>query len=162
MVNKRQASFITFSLFNPAFCSLLLIDAIKAYSHKKNQGMPISLSYLLFPVVFNPNNRKSIGSNTKMIGWIESNQDVLISFADLCNGFIDITNNAIDYSIMSGYLSLNGDLLCVSCKFDETKLGDYLKTDSEIKECYDCARVVGRWFSETDQAMIYRLWRIKP
>ncbi|WP_414577239.1 three component ABC system middle component [Anabaena sp. CCY 9402-a] len=60
------------NLLNPAFCSIILHNAIKGYQNEKKQGMPYPLLFLLLPLVLHNSTRNALLLSRK-----ESQEDSL-------------------------------------------------------------------------------------
>ncbi len=158
------------NLLNPAFCSLLLRDAIKAYQQTNTKGLPYTLLFLILPVVLHKATRIVLPrtKTTKMNSWISENPSVLIGFPERVIGLKIITKEAIYYGLQKEVFSQNADAMFspTSKTFRKSKdLKNRLAQldQTEIEEIQNKARFIGRWFATMpSEATIYAMWGIKP
>ena len=63
-------------LFNPAFCALLLREAVRGFAEVSPSGMPHPLVFLLLPIVLHKATRESLPGSitTKMHPWLQEHQ----------------------------------------------------------------------------------------
>ncbi len=66
------------TLFNPAFCAVLLYDAVKSYESEQNQGMAYPLIFLILPFVLHKETRDALPSSrvrqVTLYQWAEENK----------------------------------------------------------------------------------------
>lgn len=137
------------SLFNPAFCGRVIYVTVTEYQKKTETGFPFALTYLILPLVLTSPIRNKISSRTQLTNWVQRNPELLINFGKRAANFVEITNEAIEFILQTGYLVLtdNGELSVSENKKKLSKKTD----DQEIKECFTKAENVARWFANTDK-----------
>lgn len=156
------------NLLNPAFCAVLLRDAIAAYSKKDKQGMNYLLVYLILPLVLHKTTRRSIPSrgNMTLIEWIEKHETNNWVFVDHIRQLIPFSKEALIFAIQQGVVAFGnqensyGNLLALPKELlaDETWAQNSVPMD-----CRNKARIVGEWFADmADITTIYRAFGIRP
>lgn len=144
--NERSAE--DQSLFNPAFCGLLLRTACKGYTsdNSPSVAMPLPLAFLVLPVVLNQRMRDTLPTLKTMITtWAASNPEHIAGFGDRARGMADVSREAIQFGCAHQWLVVSAAGLGVgTAKFrpDPPRLA----TDTDdIRACYTAARFLGRW-----------------
>lgn len=132
-------------LLNPAFCSSLLYAAILEYENKSGRSMPFPLIYLILPLVLHKRTRERINSKTKLLNWIQANQELLIMFQARARGLVEITNESIEFLLCSGMVQLS-DIGEIESMSRRQKLSNLEFLNEEIKQCVLKAKHVARWF----------------
>ena len=149
-------------LLNPAFCGRILYHAIKAYAEQTSRPLPFPLIYLILPLVLHRKTRERIKSVTQMQIWIQRNPDVLVGYAERAKSLVAITNEAIEFLLQSGVLSLtnNAELQIVRLLSSQ---GINQFTNDEIKESINKSTHVAKWFSRGGTVeTIYASWGVRP
>ena len=149
-------------LLNPAFCGRILYHAIKSYQEESKRPMPFPLVYLILPLVLHRKTRERIKSVTQMQIWIQRNPEMLIGFADRAKNLVSITNEAVEFLIQSGIITLTNNA--------ELELAQLVKsinsskyTNDEIKDCINKSSSVAKWFAKSGTVeTIYVSWGVKP
>jgi len=150
-------------LLNPAFCSILLREAIMGYEQEAGAGTPYTLSFLILPVVLHKPTRDLLPKTiaTKLHSWIQENQNTRIGFADRVRWTIPYTKEALCYASKADLIRISDDGLLAS-NMKRLKKLSWPKT-SESSLCVGKARFVGRWFSLAgDTATILAMWGVRP
>lgn len=133
-------------LLNPAFCGRLLYGTIRAYNDEAQRGLPFPLVYLVLPLLLHKTTRQSINSRTQFLVWQKQNEYRLVHFAERAKQLVQITNEAIEFLLQTGYISVNesGELIAVPTKraLHKTKLAD-----DEVKECINKSEHIAKWFA---------------
>ena len=134
-------------LLNPAFCARILYSTIKIYNEKAKFAFPFSLTYLVLPLVLHKESRASINSRTKFLNWIQRYPQLLINFPKRTRELVQITNEAIELLLQTGYirLTINGEL---EINPISRPLSQFSFIDDEIGECIIKGEHVARWFVE--------------
>lgn len=153
----------TSTLFNPAFCAILINKACAAYEAKAGAAMPVTFAYLILPTALHKPTRDSLPNTTgsSMWAWLRSNPILLMDFADRVRAFRAFTGVAISYGLQHTVLS--GSLGSISAG----GLGRRPRTLFPTEDWTDCVRAaafLGRWFggSEADEATTLAQWGVKP
>jgi hypothetical protein len=154
--------FETRSLFNPAFCGLLLARAISGYEEIGPQGMPFSLSLLILPLCLHKYSRDVIAENSRgyLLKTVESNPQLLVDFAGRAHDLLPYSLEAC------GFLM---ERRCVAVSDDgrlRTLPGRVRKSVSGTHESISCqrvARVVGKEFARiSDRATVFMTFGVRP
>jgi hypothetical protein len=150
------------NLLNPAFCSLVLREAVKGYQSKKSFGMPYPLAFLVFPLVLHKPTRESFPKKTsaKMRLWLQNQPEIRIGFAERSRQLVTFTKEAILFGTNNNILGINDDLLVAQGRIKTTKLW---VDDSEVSNCLKIAGFLGKWFTTIeDTSTIFIIWGIQP
>ena len=149
-------------LLNPAFCGRIIYYAIKTYEQESKHPMPFPLVYLILPLVLHRKTRERIKSVTQMQIWIQRNPDMLIGFADRAKSMVQITNEAVEFLMQSGTVTLtNNAELELAQLFKSLSASKY--TNEEIKECISKSSSVAKWFAKAGTVeTIYISWGVRP
>lgn len=147
---------------NPAFCSRLIYAVICEYENNSNQQMPFTLLYLVLPLVLHKKTREKINSKTKLLDWIQHNQELLIDFPARARGLVEITNESIEFLLCSGIVQLNDDGVIIRTPH-KRKLSETRYLNEEIKQCISKSKHVARWFiSAGTTENIYACLGVRP
>jgi hypothetical protein len=149
-------------LLNPAFCSRLLYGTIRSYNDEVQRGLPFSLVYLVLPLLLHKATRQSINSRTQFLIWQQRNEHLLVYFAERAEQLVQITNEAMEFLLHTGYISVNqsGELMATPTKraLHKTKFAD-----EEIKECITKSEHIAKWFARAGKAeTIYITLGVRP
>ena len=91
------------ALFNPAFCSMLIRETLKAYQteDRKKGGMPLPAVYLILPLLLHHATRSSLPRTTRtsLTKWISEHPEIHIGLAGRVSGFFAITSEAMRFGI---------------------------------------------------------------
>ncbi|HZZ71600.1 MAG TPA: three component ABC system middle component [Pirellulales bacterium] len=154
------------SLFNPAFCSALIVVAVKEFgSRPVSGGMPLLMSHLLLPIALHTETRKTLPSTTRtsLTHWIAENAQVHIGFADRALAFRSITREAIRFALAGGILKINESCELIRVPRKPRGLGTAATASIEVSACFKASKNLGRWFARVpDSTFLYRLLRILP
>jgi hypothetical protein len=142
------------SLFNPAFCAILLRTACPGYQEKgvEERALPLTHCFLVLPIVLNGEMRRALPTlRTRMTTWVTSHPEHIGDFADRARELVDTTREAIQLGCAQDWLFIGGEgLKPGSHRFrpDPPRLA----TDTDdVRDCYDAARFVGRWLPKNDR-----------
>ena len=153
----------TSTLFNPAFCALLLNKACAAYETKAGATMPVTFAFLILPSALHKPTRVALPGTTgsSMWSWLRSNPIILMDFANRVRTFRPFTGAAIAYGLQHAVLT--GSLGSIAAG----SLGRRPRTlypTADWTNCVKAAEFLGRWFggSDVDEANILAHWGVKP
>lgn len=150
-------------LFNPAFCALVLREAVKAYAGEREEGMELGLLFLVLPVVLHGQTRDALPTSTAthLHAWLEATPVAQVGLARRVEAIAPHTREATLYALQRGALAVNGAGRLVPTS---ARLGRYRPTpESEAAECVRRAGFLGRWFARTGApATVLTLWGIQP
>ena len=149
-------------LLNPAFCGRVIYGTVSAFQNRTHRDFPFPLVYLILPLILPRPIRAEINSRTQLINWVQRHQELLYNFGKRASDLVEITNEAVELLLQTGYMMLtdNGELSKV------VTAGTLSKTkhiDSEVEECLNKAEHVGRWFASTGKVeTIYSSLGVRP
>ncbi len=149
-------------LLNPAFCSILLREAVEGYYQESEADMPYALSFLVLPVVLHKPTRDLLPRSitTKLHTWIQENQSAQVGFAVRVRWTIPYTKEAITYATAANLIIISEEGKLSLIKKRQKNL--WPKT-SEPSICKKKALFIGRWFSLAgDLTTIMAMWGIRP
>lgn len=154
------------NLLNPAFCSVLLQNAVKGYQTEKKQGMPYPLLFLVLPLVLHSSTRNALPKKivTKLHIWLQRQPEARVGFGDRTSSLVPYTKEALAFGMQTGIINI-----CDDGKFTWVK--GTLKpisavswsSDTEPAICCKKAEFVGRWLAQAGEvSTIYTMWGICP
>lgn len=151
------------TLFNPAFCAVLLNRASAEYEAKASQPMPLTFAYLILPSALHKPTRGALPSTTaaSMWRWLRDNPILLMDFGDRVRAFRPFTSAAVSYSLRHGVVTgALGTLVAGSVR----RRPRNLHPTADWLECLKAAEFLGRWFggSDTDEATTLAQWGVRP
>ena len=157
-----QRPFEIRSLFNPAFCGLVLFRAMQGYEEEDDCGMPFSLALLVLPLCLHKDSREVIAANSRsyLLKIMEKNPQVLVGFADRATAMLPYAFEGFGLLMERGCISVadDGRLQTVPDKVRKSVTG----TD-ETKSCQRAARFVGKQFARiADRVTVYRTFGVRP
>ena len=148
-------------LFNPAFCALVIREAVLGFQDKSPSGMPFPLFFLLLPIVLHKRTRLLLPSNvgTKMHPWLQANQEVRIRFADRCIALLPDSREAIVFAASRGFLGITAGRIVAR----RIPLSLPWPAGSEPELCIKKARFLGRWMALAGSiTTIFAMWGVRP
>lgn len=151
------------NLFNPAFCSLLLLKAIQGYEEKNQEGIPFSLLLLILPLCLYKQSREVFIKNSRsyFLKIIEKKPQLLIGFADRVHNLLPYTFEALGFSMhINGFtITENGRFILQPKSIKKA----YVKGTKEFIEIQKVAQMLGRKFSQNmDAVTIYTAFGVRP
>ena len=96
------------NLLNPAFCSILLHNAVKGYQQEKNRGMPYPLLFLVLPIVLHRSTREALPKRivTRLHIWLQERPEVRVGFGDRSRDLVLYTKEAITFGMQTKIISI--------------------------------------------------------
>ena len=154
--------FETRNLFNPAFCAVVLLRALKAYEAEDEEGMPFSLAVLVLPLCLHAATRNIVieCQRTYFIKTIENHPEMLVGLAKRAHNLLPFSLEALGLAMQLGCftVSKSGRLKTIA-KAVRAKVEG---TDESI-ECQKAAQVIGKHFGRLiDRVTIYTTLGIRP
>lgn len=151
------------TLFNPAFCAVLLHKASVAYEAKAGEPMPLTFPYLILPSALHKGTRDALPSTTaaSMWTWLRANPLVLMDFAERVRTFRPFTSASIIYAIRQSVMTgTQGAVKAGTLK----RRPRNLRPTADWLECLAAAEFLGKWFggSNTDEATTLAQWGVRP
>lgn len=154
--------FETRNLFNPAFCAVVVLRALKAYEGEDEKGMPFSLAILVLPLCLHAATRDIVIENhrTYFIKTVESHPEMLVGLANRARNLLPFSLEALGLAMQLGCFAVSETGRLKTCaKAVRVKVEG---TDESI-ECQKAAQVIGKQFGRlTDRVTIYTTLGIRP
>src|SRR5690554_2982145 len=152
---------VTANLTNPAFCSEIIRECVRAYKLEKGENLPFSLCVLILPIILTSKIRTRLPKTkaTTIHNWLNKNEDLKIGFATLTKSYLPFTREAIMFGITYNSLSIDQ-----TGRIDiRDKKGKLKQNDEEIKSCVTKAILLGKILSNSGSPItIYSMFGIKP
>lgn len=153
----------TRTLFNEAFCALLLNKVSAAYEVKTGQALPITFAFLILPSALHKPTRDALPSTTasSMWGWLGANPEILMDFAERVRKFRPFTAAAIGYGLRHGVLRGSPGAIAAGPIGRRPRT---LRPTDDWLACLRAADFLGRWFggADTDEATTLARWGVRP
>lgn len=154
------------SLFNPAFCAILLRTTCRGYQEGGADGraLPMAHCFLVLPIVLNAGMRRDLPTlRTRMTTWVNLHPEHVSEFANRSYELVSTTREAIQLGCVQEWLTIAGDGLRPGphrFRPDPPRLA----TDTDdIRDCYEAARFIGRWLPKEDrQSTILSMLGVRP
>lgn len=152
------------NLLNPAFCGAILQRTIRAYNQEEGAGFPYALAFLVLPIVVHAETRLSISTRQRpiLLAWLHLHPEAKIAFAERVQSLLPVTNETLTFllQVMGATLDEQGSL------FAKAVEGKQIKTiyeDEKVKDYFDKASYVGRWFARAGTvSTIFAAWGVRP
>lgn len=150
------------NLFNPAFCAVVLLRALKAYEAEDSEGMPFSLAVLVLPLSLHGCTREILMANNRsyFIKTVESHPEMLVGLAKRARDLLPFFLEALGLAMQLGCFTVTdaGRLRtipgAVRVKVDGTE---------ESIQCQKAAQLIGKHFGRlNDRVTIYTTLGIRP
>ena len=150
------------SLFNPAFCGIILFRALAGYEEENGTGMQFSLALLVLPLCLHKDTRLVLLDYSRgyLLKAIEKNPRILVGFAERAKHLLPFALEALGLLMERGcfYVTEDGRLRAVDRKVRKKVAG----TDESIA-CQRVARFIGREFARIgDRVTIYTSLGVRP
>lgn len=151
------------TLFNPAFCGVILYSAIQSYQKEIGSGMPIPLVFLVLPLVLHSKTRTCLPrAKTSNLGlWCKENESQLIMLAERAQSLNRIVIQTIALLCLDEHFKIENSLITVGKKIGG--IPAYLNTSDEIKEIYNKSAFLGKWFANAGEVSnVYTYLGVRP
>jgi len=148
---------------NPAFCSLLLFEAVSGYSERSGQGMAYPLAFLVLPIVLHKPTREILPRNTRtrLHTWIQSSSSSKIGFVRRAQSLKGYTQESLIFGLQRGMLDVDEVGLLVTTRRSMPKLP--APSDSEPNDIRKRAAFLGKWFADAgDVGTVLAMWGVRP
>lgn len=153
----------TSTLFNPAFCAILLNKASKGYEAKAGQPMPVTFTFLILPSALHQPTRDALPSTTasSMWSWLHANPVLMMDFIDRAKALRTFTGAAITYGLQQGALSSTSGAIAAGTLRRRPRT---LRPTNDWQACVTAAEFLGKWFggSGADEATTLARWGVQP
>lgn len=150
------------NLFNPAFCALVLIRALKGYEEINKAGMPFSLCLLVLPLCLYKTSREAFAKHSRgyFLKVLSDNPQLRLGFAQRTATLMPYTLEALGFAMQRGCFEVSneGRLRTLPKSVRQTVSG----TDETVS-CQRIARFLGKQFAQiSDRATVYTALGVRP
>jgi hypothetical protein len=150
------------NLFNPAFCGLVVMRALKGYEEANKAGMPFSLSLLVLPLCLHKTSREVLSGYYRgyFLKALIENPQLTVGFAQRAATLLPYSLEALGFAMHMGCFNVSNDgrLKTVPRSIRQTLSGT-----AETVACQRVARFVGKQFAEIyDRVTIYSALGVRP
>lgn len=155
------------NLLNPAFCSVVLHNAIKGYQSQQELGMPFPLIFIILPFVLHPKTRDALPSTTtkNFYSWLQENHQTYIGFSHRAKNLVLHTKESITFGIKQQIFQVNNDgrIILVIRRRTVRNPAKIWSKESDAYQCYSKAHFVGKWLTKiNDVSNIFVALGIRP
>lgn len=151
------------TLFNPAFCAVLLNKATASFEAKSASKMPLTFAFLILPSALHKATRDALPSTSgaSMWTWLQANPLLLKDFTERVQTIRPYTSAAVTYGMSHGVLLGTAGVLSAGALRRRPR---HLHPTDDWLACMKAAAFLGRWFSGvgTDEATTLARWGVRP
>ena len=162
MLPWHQRPFEVANLFNPAFCALVLHNAVAGFQEKAGRGMDYGLAFLMLPLALHRATREALPARTtaKLHAWIISHEQVRVGLVQRISTMVPTTKEGLIFAMQHQALELNADGLLIA---HTSQLGRFEPpSPSDTPECLERATFLGKWFGVSGNASaILTAWGVQ-
>lgn len=150
------------TLFNPAFCGLVLAHGIKGYNQDTKSQIPFSLTLLILPLCLHKRTREQILENKQsyLTKIIEMHPDIRVNLANRTKGLFPYTMEGFAYLMKSGLIQIDegGGVILI-----KKSIVNILKGSQDTQDCQRAAILIGKKFGKVkDKVTVYTTLGIRP
>ena len=150
------------NLFNPAFCAVVLVAAIREYERVARKPMPYSLTLLVLPMCLHQASREEILENKRLsvLRVFALRPDLLVNFAERARSLVQYATEAFALLASKGCITV-GDDGCIS--LTPRRVSPQPLNTDDAERCRAAAIVLGRDFAQiNDRVTVYASLSIRP
>ena len=150
------------TLFNPAFCGLVISHGIDGFSGGTGRAMPYSLSLLILPLCLHQRTREvfKAGVRSYFTKILEDHPEIRVDFAERTKDLFPYAMEAFAYLAHCGAIQIDeaGGISLVQGRVRRTVSGT-----QDSQDCQTVARSLGRKFAQLgDRVTVYTSLGIRP
>ncbi|WP_018128263.1 three component ABC system middle component [Balneola vulgaris] len=150
------------TLFNPAFCGLVLARGIKGYYQETSESMPYSLSLLILPLCLHKRTRDQVLDNNRsyFTKILEAYPEIRVNFAQRTRGLLPYSMEALAFLMKCNSIEVddNGSIF-----LNEDGIMKTIKGSQDTQDCQKAAKLIGKKFGKiNDKVTIYTSLGVKP
>lgn len=150
------------TLFNPAFCGLVLARGVEGYVEEVDRPMPFSLTLLILPLCLHKRTREQIkdANRSYLTKILQDHPEIRVDLAQRARGLFPYTMEACGYLMACGVILVDASG-AIALK-DET-VRKTVVGSQDTKDCQTVARSLGRKLALlNDRVTIYTTLGIRP
>lgn len=150
------------TLFNPAFCGLVIARSVEGFTEVSGDAMPFSISLLILPLCLHQRTRDILkaGNRSYFTKVLEDHPEIRVDFPERTRRLFPYTMEAFGYLAHYGAMEINeaGAISLIKGRVRKTISGT-----QDAKDCQVVARSLGRKFAQLgDRVTIYTSLGIRP
>lgn len=158
------------TLLNPAFCAILLHDAVEAYAKEQNEGMAFPLVFIVLPLVLHKDTRNVLPPNhgrlVDLYQWVADHPLYLQNFVKRTRYLVPYSREGLIFSIKHGFIKVanaigqEGYLSSTNKPFIQKPSWS---KQSESAMCREKAQMLGKWFAKAGSPInVFKIFGIRP
>lgn len=150
------------TLFNPAFCGLVLARSIKGFNQETSESMPYSLSLLILPLCLHKRTRDQILDNNRsyFTKILEAYPEIRVNFAQRTHGLLRYSMEALAFLMKCNSIQVDGN---GSLILNEDGIRKTISGSQDTQDCQRAAILIGKKFGKiNDKVTIYTSLGVKP
>lgn len=157
-----QRPFETKNLFNPAFCAVILMRSVKAYSAIDPRGMPFSLSLLVLPLALQEESRTVLLKFVRsyLLKAVSVHPELLIGFPERVQEMMPYAFEALGFAHQGDCFDVTSDGRLLP---KARRLRSTIEGTEESVACQQAAILLGKEFARiADRVTVYTAFGIRP
>ena len=150
------------TLFNPAFCGLILARGVEGFMEAANRPMPFSLSLLILPLCLHKRTRDQLkeANRSYLSNILQDHPEIRVDLAQRARGLMPYTMEAFGYLMACGVITVN-EAGAIALK--PKMMQKILFGSQDTKDCQNVARSLGKKLALlNDRVTIYTTLGIRP
>jgi hypothetical protein len=149
------------ALLNPAFCGILIQQAVDGFCSQRPEGMPFELAALVLALMLHRESKEKLPSSirTPFLSWVATNPAVQIGLSARVRASASIFRESLMFMMLRGLIAVeaNGLLVLRAAKTPVARLDDEIRRHAQV------AALVGRLLARTgSSATVYAALGIAP
>lgn len=150
------------TLFNPAFCGLILARGMEGFIEAANRPMPFSLTLLILPLCLHKRTRDQLkeANRSYLSSILQDHPEIRVDLAQRARGLLPYTMEAFGYLMACGVITVD-DAGAITLKCEMVRKS--LVGSQDTKDCQTVARSLGKKLALiSDRVTIYTTLGVRP
>ena len=99
------------NLMNPAFCGFLILEAVRSYGKTASKGMPLTLIFLVLPIVLYKPTREIMprSTTTMFLVWVQDHPQVRLDLVNHTTNTAPFTRESLRFLMVRHLLDVDDD-----------------------------------------------------
>lgn len=153
------------SLFNPAFCAVLVHAAASGHSHGAlGRPLPLPLTYIVLPLALHQQTRLELPKTTRtsMVSWVQCNPLVLHGLSRRVSELRPFVSDGIVLALHTEVVETDPQGRLAPHKLKRRPSG--FQPTKDWADCVKTAEFVGKWMSKKnlDLTTLLAIWGFRP
>jgi hypothetical protein len=149
------------SLFNPAFCAVVIHEFLKGYIPLDSKGAHFPLLFFVLPITMQKSIREKMQGTNSATGlhrWLIERPEVRVEIAQVMNGMSPFTKQALLFGMQSKVLSIEGGRVTIATSRNLKRPTDW---EDERGDIIKKSSLLGKWFAQIeDPTTIYVMFGV--